>query len=337
MRTSPPGLRATPAVAAVCSPRTGLTLAALEGRAKAHQDYLAGDTLHGPVATWRELSLDRRQELVDQQATHLLALFEAPPPADPRPIDHADPGSPPFPDAGAERAYWLGRCKKDVDEYALMSTHTGAGPSSFVTGRHTEAHRWLAELRAPRPVGDDAATGLDEVARAITRCENRLEQLAAQATDDEPDAAKGAREEAQDWLSRVRWRQQARCAPWAWRRGGRGLVAALHAAGELPDLMTVDARVVVIAAHDHPYTAARDVVWVLQQWTGQPRPVCEHAIRDAVRDGLVDGRTPADVHVTVKGTCLYHELLGLAAAPSPTDATTQLGAAAAASTEQPRT
>lgn len=310
-------------------PHTGVTAEDVEHRARAAQDYAASDTLHQPSPPrWDELPADRQHELLDQAAADWLAEFNTKPPQDPRPINHYSASSPPFPAGADELRYWLDRQATATTELTEMAT--SAAPGVYITGRVAEARRWLEALRARHERGQALATGREETAYWITWLAERAENPVGHGTDElTEDAAAGAQAEAREAVRMVRRRQQQHATPAHWHRGSRGHIDALVVAGVLPDQNTLVDKLVVLAAHDvHAehrtiMTGRPDVVATLAEWTGQPRPACEQAVRDAADHGLVDGRTPATVTLTSVGDRVYWQLLTAAHTPTTPDTMTR--------------
>jgi hypothetical protein len=302
-------------LAQLYGPHTGVTSEDVERRARAAQDYAAGDTLHQPSPPrWEELPPAQQHELLDQAAAGWLAEFNTEPPQDSRPVNHYSASSPPFPAGADELRYWIDRQATATTELTEMAT--SAAPGAYITGRVAEASRWLEALHARDVRGQALATGREETAYWITWLAERAENLVGEGTDEVPrDAAAGAQAEAREAVRMVRRRQQQRATPTQWHRGSRGHVDALVTAGVLPDQNTLVDKLVVLATHDvHAeyrtiMTGRPDVVATLAEWTGQPRPACEQAVREAADHGLVDGRTPADVTLTSVGDRVYWRLL----------------------------
>jgi hypothetical protein len=303
------------ALAVLCGPHTGITAEDVIRRAKVRQDHDAGDTLHGHTPSWDDLSARQQEELTARIAKQWWADFQNARPVDPRPVDHFSASSPPWANGADELAHWQAWSRRRTEELTWMAAAQSEG--SFVHGRLLEAERWAEQLRLRVQPGD---TGSDEVAYWITAMKIRHQEL-LDNSDQNSDAAQGHVAELGDHLRFFRHRQEHRGAPQFWHYGGRGLLAALGLFEDGHAPLVED--VVVVAAHDaqdQPETVSplhRNIVRLLRAWTGETQAACEAAIRAAYARGLVDGRTPSTVNITLlEGIRRYRELVEAVTTPA---------------------
>lgn len=317
-------------VEALVGPHTGVTRDDITRRAE-----YSWDLARGTRPPWPDLDDATRAELERRKAADMLAEFHAPPPPDPRPIDHNHPSSPPHPTGADEHAYWVRRVRDAIAEARAWARSAGArvdgdldDPSTlavrstrgltdnpFFRGRVAETITLLEALHSGRAPAD---TGRAEVAHWITSQQARVDAIAPLPGDQRP-FVRGHHDSARLWLSMFRGRQRTHADPGGWKRGGHALVAALNAAD--PAILTpaageaVPLPLVLIALHDerrdpptgigNPYGAAVDLV---RRYTDASRGDCEYAVRRAVDDGLVHSHHPA--LLTETGDRAYRRLLG---------------------------
>lgn len=329
-------------VTQLCTSQTGVTEHDVEHRAATRWE-----NRRGTRPPWDELHEHERQDLILTTAIEWISEFTDPvPDARREPVDHDHVLSPPHPAGADELAYWTRWVQTDLDKAIEMARWIGTfvtvqpgdtqcafertapltpgivGPD-HIAG-HIDARLELLQLLAE--TNEPTGTGRDALADLIDRYSAHVDRygdvddtlLATWAGGDYP---RSKRDEARTWLNRLRWRQRNLATPAQWKRGGRALVAALYAVGAVPDPEPgeqIPDDLVIIAVHEGSRAGFgyRDDVRTLHELTGQPREVCELAIRRAVDRELVTLiGGPREAYLTDSATVRYIRLVAAVQPP----------------------